>query len=286
MLGEIKSGLWDALGVDVACLSSQVNFFGFKNENWKSWRLFDGTPVLVPEKFNTEPDSEGNILMYPQGDRDASPCARMPKGGFYFDALDRQEKPIDWGRLDPRGRADDRRYLFLAMKYRMTELQGAVALAQVRKARDMVSRRRVGDMLTKLLGEIEGINPPHVPPWSAHSYWLYPFTINREVLKVSPEGFVRVLSAEGVPASFGYIRKQLYLFRVLKDQVTYGSSRCPFDCPRYGRRIEYREGDCPNAEKFLGELITIPINEFYTNEDVNNILRMVSKVARYYREKA
>ncbi|MEM1506892.1 MAG: DegT/DnrJ/EryC1/StrS family aminotransferase [Candidatus Bathyarchaeia archaeon] len=186
----------------------------------------------------------------------------------------------------PRGRADDRGYLFLAMNYRMTELQGAVALAQVRKARDIVSRRRrVGDMLTKLLSEVEGINPPHVPSWSAHSYWLYPFTINREVLKVSPEEFARALSAEGVPASFGYIRKPLYLFRVLKDQVTYGSSRCPFDCPRYGKRIEYKEGDCPNAEKFLRELITIPINEFYNDEDVNDIFRAVSKVARYYREK-
>ncbi|MEM2151876.1 MAG: uroporphyrinogen decarboxylase family protein [Candidatus Bathyarchaeia archaeon] len=107
MLGEIKPDLWDALGIDVACLSSHVNFFGFKNENWKPWRLFDGTPVLVPEKFNTEPDHEGNILMYPQGDRGVPPCARMPKGGFYFDALDRQEKPIDWGRLDPKENVEE-----------------------------------------------------------------------------------------------------------------------------------------------------------------------------------
>ncbi|MEM3174020.1 MAG: uroporphyrinogen decarboxylase family protein [Candidatus Bathyarchaeia archaeon] len=107
MLGEIKPDLWDALGIDVAYLSSHVNFFGFKNENWKPWRLFDGTPVLVPEKFNTEPDHEGNILMYPQGDRGVPPCARMPKGGFYFDALDRQEKPIDWGRLDPKENVEE-----------------------------------------------------------------------------------------------------------------------------------------------------------------------------------
>jgi hypothetical protein len=104
MLGEIKPDLWEALGIDVAGLSSPTTMFGFKNEGWKPWKLFDGTPVLVPEKFNTEPDAEGNILMYPQGDRNAPPCARMPKGGFYFDALDRQERPLDWDRPGSQGK--------------------------------------------------------------------------------------------------------------------------------------------------------------------------------------
>jgi len=107
MLGEIKPDLWEALGVDIAGLNSPTTMFGFKNEKWKPWRLFDGTPVLVPEKFNTEPDAEGNILMYPQGDRNAPPCARMPKGGFYFDALDRQKRPLDWDRLDPRENVEE-----------------------------------------------------------------------------------------------------------------------------------------------------------------------------------
>jgi len=73
--------------------------FGFKNEDWKPWILFDGTPVLVPSRFNTEPDSEGNIMMYPKGDTSAKPSGRMPKGGFYFDAVDRQ-LPLDWGHLN------------------------------------------------------------------------------------------------------------------------------------------------------------------------------------------
>ena len=100
MLGEIAPDLCEALGVDVIGLHSGVTMFGFKNEGWKPWRLFDGTPVLVPDGFNTEPDADGGIPMYPQGDRTAPPCARMPRGGFYFDAIDRQA-PLDWKRLDP-----------------------------------------------------------------------------------------------------------------------------------------------------------------------------------------
>jgi hypothetical protein len=100
MLGEIGDDLLDALGVDVVGLGKRETFFGFRNEGWKEWRLFDGTPVLVPGKFNTVPEANGDILMYPEGDRGAPPSGRMPSGGFYFDAIVRQQ-PIDEDRLDP-----------------------------------------------------------------------------------------------------------------------------------------------------------------------------------------
>ncbi len=94
MLGEIKPDLAESLGVDVVGIGGINNFFGFKNEGWKPWTTYDGTPVLVPELFNTEVDEDGNVMQYPQGDRSAAPCARMPRGGFYFDAIVRQP-PID-----------------------------------------------------------------------------------------------------------------------------------------------------------------------------------------------
>ncbi len=94
MLGEIKSDLMERLGVDVVGLGQPTTMFGFKNEGWKPWTTFAGTPVLVPEAFNIEPDANGDILMYPEGDRSVPPSGRMPKDGFYFDAIVRQP-PID-----------------------------------------------------------------------------------------------------------------------------------------------------------------------------------------------
>ena len=73
--------------------------FGFENKDWKPWTTFDGTPVLVPGAFNTDPEPSGDILMYPEGDRSAPPSGRMPKGGFYFDTIVRQD-PIDDDRLN------------------------------------------------------------------------------------------------------------------------------------------------------------------------------------------
>ena len=92
--GEIKPDLIERLCLDAIPLEGTGTVFGYKKEGWKPWTTFDGTPVLVPEKFNTEPEPGGDILMYPGGDKAAPPSGRMPKGGFYFDAIVRQP-PID-----------------------------------------------------------------------------------------------------------------------------------------------------------------------------------------------
>ncbi|MFN8441289.1 MAG: uroporphyrinogen decarboxylase family protein [Caldilineaceae bacterium] len=94
MLGEVEPDLQEALGVDVVPLRGTGTMFGFKKENWKPWTTFDGTPVLVPGGFNTDPAPNGDILMYPEGDKSVPPTGRMPKGGWYFDAIAHQE-PID-----------------------------------------------------------------------------------------------------------------------------------------------------------------------------------------------
>jgi hypothetical protein len=98
MLGEIKPDLMHAFGIDVVGLGKPATMFGFKNEGWKPWTTFAGTPVLVAAGFNTDPDENGDILLYPEGDRSVPPSGRMPKGGFYFDSIPRQ-LPLDENNL-------------------------------------------------------------------------------------------------------------------------------------------------------------------------------------------
>ena len=99
MLGMFDEDLKQALGVDVEGVFRRVARFGFPNENWRPWRL-NGLEVLVPEGFHTTTDSNGDTLIYPQGDTSVEPCARMPKDGWFFDAIVRQP-PIDEDRLNP-----------------------------------------------------------------------------------------------------------------------------------------------------------------------------------------
>ena len=99
MLGMFDEDLKQALGVDVEGVFRRVARFGFPNENWRPWRL-NGLEVLVPEGFHTTTDANGDTLIYPQGDTGVEPCARMPKDGWFFDAIVRQP-PIDEDRLNP-----------------------------------------------------------------------------------------------------------------------------------------------------------------------------------------
>ncbi|NSW83162.1 MAG: methyltransferase [Syntrophothermus sp.] len=100
ILGEVEEEIRSLIGVDVIGLTLPTTAFGFRNEGWKPWTLFDGTEVLVPEKFITTQDEEGNLYIYPEGDTSVPPSGKMPKGGFYFDAIVRQEL-IDYSNLDP-----------------------------------------------------------------------------------------------------------------------------------------------------------------------------------------
>jgi hypothetical protein len=100
MLGEIAPDLQEALGIDVVGVGGPRGFFGWENAGWKAWTTFQGTPVLVPEAFNTSPEPNGDLLQYPEGDRSAPASGRMPRDGWYHDSIIRQE-PIDDANLDP-----------------------------------------------------------------------------------------------------------------------------------------------------------------------------------------
>lgn len=94
MLGEIDAELANAMDLDIIGLYSAKNMFGVPNENWKVHKTLWGQEVLFPAKFNYTYNDNGDILMYPEGDTSVPPSGMMPKTGYFFDALNRQE-PID-----------------------------------------------------------------------------------------------------------------------------------------------------------------------------------------------
>ena len=106
MLGWIDDDLQTALGLDVEGVYGPETMFGFRNENWKPWRMDDGTEVLVSENFRVTRDANGDTLIYPKGDIAAPPSGRLPKNGFFFDTIVRQG-PIDETKLDPKDNLEE-----------------------------------------------------------------------------------------------------------------------------------------------------------------------------------
>ncbi len=174
----------------------------------------------------------------------------------------------------------------LAPNYRMNELTAAVGLAQLDKVKDICSKRNVyGDKLTEAIKDIPGIYPHKVSDDCKCSYWFYMFRINEEELGVSRSEFVKALNAEGTPATEGYIPFCVYHENMFKNKTVYpGGTQYPLD-GTHGNDIEYKEGDCPNAEAILKTCVRLSVNEFFTDKDLDDTINSLKKVCAYYRKK-
>ena len=107
MLGEVDDELREALGIDVIGSLARKSIFGTDESEWKPFTFWDGTELLVPHNFNlTIEDGTGDWLAYPEGDMSAAPSGRLPKGGYFFDAIIRQQ-PIDEESSDISGNTEE-----------------------------------------------------------------------------------------------------------------------------------------------------------------------------------
>lgn len=99
MLGEIDDEMIREMDIDVIGLYSSRNMFGIPNENWKIHKTFWGQEVMFPGEFNYTFNNNGDMLIHPEGDISVAPSGIMPKSGYFFDAIDRQQ-PIDDSKLN------------------------------------------------------------------------------------------------------------------------------------------------------------------------------------------
>lgn len=177
----------------------------------------------------------------------------------------------------------DRSHLFLAANYRMTELAGAVARAQLPKLADVArARRRSARRLSSVIRDLEGLFA--APSGDACSYWQFPIIFDQSVAGADAHEYSKALRAEGIPAQPGYLARPLYLNPLFTNRRTYGGSAFPFTAPPARVEHTYGRGLCPNAESLINErLLVLPWNEEYTDEDVDDIAQALRKVHAHFR---
>ena len=182
--------------------------------------------------------------------------------------------------------SDQRAAQYIAPNYRMTELQGAVGLAQLDRLDWVCSTRtKYGDAITKGITGLSGIYPHKVGEGNTCSYWFYMFRVIEEEAGVSPKEFSEALAAEGIPNGQGYV-DCIYKYDLFRKKSAYRNTHAPFDSPYYGREIEYGPGLCPKAESIHLTAVTLAVNEFYTERDIEDIVGGIRKVAGYYSRRA
>jgi dTDP-4-amino-4,6-dideoxygalactose transaminase len=159
-------------------------------------------------------------------------------------------------------------HYFLALNYRMTELQGAVGLAQLPKLPATVEQRvQMAERLTNKLRGLRGVTTPKVRPKDTHTYWKYCLFIDHEEIRGGPVRLAEDLRNLGVASAPRYIQKPAFMCEVFQKQRTFGNSRYPFTLAR-PEALDYRPSRFPGAFSALERILVLPWNERYTDEHV------------------
>jgi dTDP-4-amino-4,6-dideoxygalactose transaminase len=168
--------------------------------------------------------------------------------------------------------------LFLANNYRMTELQGAVAVAQLKKLESIVARRRRWcGALSERLRDVEGITLPEATPGCEPSWWFYMMRVVPETLGADADTFAQALRAEGLPVGAHYIGQCLYEYPLFANHSAFSHGEHPFAGRAYGK------GLCPTAEAILDTCVILSVHEAYTETDLEETAQAIRQVASWFR---
>jgi perosamine synthetase len=94
-------------------------------------------------------------------------------------------------------------YLEAGFNYRMTDIQAVIGLVQLtRLERIVAERKRQAQYYDQALTGVEGVEPPHVPPFAEHAYSSYCIRV-RPSLGVSAHTLVSRMAERGISCRHG-----------------------------------------------------------------------------------
>jgi len=175
-----------------------------------------------------------------------------------------------WGYGDPQPD-----HYFLALNSRMSELQGAVAVAQLPKLAGVVQNRiAMAALLTERLQGLPGIATPWVDPSNVHTYWKYCLRVDGKIISGGAVGLGKVLGEQGIVSAPRYIQKPAFRCAIFREQRTFGTSRFPFTLAR-PEVLNYNQSRFPGTFAALEGVLVLPWNERYTPAHVDYIAEAI-----------
>ncbi|MFN0113460.1 MAG: DegT/DnrJ/EryC1/StrS family aminotransferase [Paracoccaceae bacterium] len=178
-----------------------------------------------------------------------------------------------WGYGDPKPD-----HYFAALNGRMSELQGAVAVAQLGKLdHSIAQRRKMGKRMTRAIEGIAGITVPSAPPDGLHGFWKYALCVGADF--GGPDALAAALRAGDIASAPRYIQKPAFDCAVIRDQETFGGSRFPFTLAR-PEVVDYSPAKYPGVHDFLAHVLVLPWNERMTEVHVDHIAGRLKAFAK------
>ncbi len=150
----------------------------------------------------------------------------------------------------------------LGYNYRMTDFQAALLISQLKKLERFKARRQeIVRQYDAAFKDVPGIIVQQEIPESDTCRHLYIIRLDLDKLSCTRREFFDAMSAENVQCQIHYV--PVYWF------------------PHY-KRLGYERGLCPHAEEVYKGILSIPLYPLMTDEDVQDVIHAVTKLATYY----
>ncbi len=173
----------------------------------------------------------------------------------------------------------------LGFNFRMTEMQAALALSQLKKLDKFNEiRRRNAKIYTEHLAHRSELKLPVEKSYVKSSWSLYEVLLDLSKISINREFFIQALKAEGAPASVTYPRV-IYEHPFIKELKGHGKG-CPWTCPYYrGKNLSYEKVKTPIAEDVARRCISLYTDPLLAAEDIVEICAATEKILDYFSKK-
>lgn len=152
----------------------------------------------------------------------------------------------------------------LGYNYRLTDIQSALGLSQIKKLDDFILKRReIVNKYNEAFKELKEIGTPFENEYSKSGHHIYVLLLNLDKLKCGRKEIFEALQAENIGVNVHYLPVYLH---------------------PYYKKLGYKKGECPVAEDIYNRMITIPLFPSMSDKDVKDVIKAVKKVLNYYRK--
>jgi len=160
--------------------------------------------------------------------------------------------------LRSHGQHEQFRYKYIGFNYRMTDIQAALGLVQLKRLEWVLARKiEKARYYTRRIEELEFVRPPYEAPYVRHTYMFYTVQFKSRELR---DKAIELYEREGI------------------------ETRCAFDPPIhlqpvYIRLFGYSRGYLPNTEKASDTVLSLPLFVEITGKEQDKVLEVLEKLA-------
>jgi len=150
----------------------------------------------------------------------------------------------------------------LGYNYRLTDVQCALGISQLRKLSTWIDRRQaIARRYNQFFSRLPAVTPLAVKEYVRNAYHLYVIKIDFEALERSRENLFTELRAQGIGVNVHYIPIHFHSFY----QTNFGT----------------KPGLCPVAEAAYEQILSLPMHPGMSDEDVGTVCNTVQNVIEH-----